>query len=262
MKKLLLFIVVALTTLNVNAQLNSGLVAYWPLDGNANDISGNGHNGYYKTVDWVSDRSSLLNTGCAAYIESEIVISDDLSGYMRSTPFSLSFWFRKKQGATYSIGSLFQNSCLKDLGMNQSYFLYLGGKSIDLSKEQWYHIVYARGSDSVRVFVNNTKVVAFVKAFDCLAGYSSQLAPSLGGTLDDFRIYSRALTTSEVTELYNLPSSCKTITRFDNEQYTTSKTLVRIVTPLGVELKKDDAKKGIFIYQYSDGSTRKVLNTD
>ena len=40
---------------------------------------------------------------------------------------------------------------------------------------------------------------------------------------------------------------------------TTNKKLIRILTPLGQELQPEQATEGLFIYQYSDGSTRKVM---
>jgi hypothetical protein len=40
------------------------------------------------------------------------------------------------------------------------------------------------------------------------------------------------------------------------------KTLVRIYNPLGQTIKPEEANDGIFIYQYSDGSTRKVMKSE
>lgn len=263
MKKLLISITFLIVAINVNAQLDKDLIAYWPLDGNAQDISGNGHHGYFKSVNWLSDRGK--HSSCVAFVDnnvSGIIISDDLSEIMKNSNFSLSFWFRKKPDATYSTGYPFRNECLTELGIHQSYFLFVGGKNIDISKEQWYHIVYAKASDSVRVYVNDTKVVSFIKTFSCLSGYGSQLADGLEGSLDDFRFYSRNLTHFDITQLYNLPSSCSTITGLEYTQSETPKILTKIVTPLGVEIKKGQAKSGILIYQYSDGSTKKVMNDD
>ncbi len=51
------------------------------------------------------------------------------------------------------------------------------------------------------------------------------------------------------------------LTKDENENIlpTTNKTLIRILTPLGQELQPEQANEGLFIYQYSDGSTRKVM---
>jgi hypothetical protein len=40
---------------------------------------------------------------------------------------------------------------------------------------------------------------------------------------------------------------------------TTSKKVERIYNSLGQEIKSENAKSGLFIYQYSDGSTKKIM---
>ncbi len=246
------------------AQLESGLVAYWPFDGNANDVSGNGHNGLYKTVTWTSDRSSTA--GCAVSVDqsvSGIVISDDLSGYFQNSSFSLSFWFRKKQGSNYSIGYVLSNSCTSfyDLEFTQSYSLFMGNKSIDLSKEAWYHVVYAYTGDSVRLYVNSQKVVSFARKFSCLSGYGSQIASELNGSLDDFRFYSRILSDKEIAQLYNLPSSCSFTTALEPEKVPleNKKTILKRVDILGQEIQDWENYAGIALVLYTDGSCKKVL---
>jgi hypothetical protein len=56
-----------------------------------------------------------------------------------------------------------------------------------------------------------------------------------------------------------LSSTCGTITAIeDGLNEPTSKTLIRILTPLGQEIQSEQVTDGLFIYQYSDGSTRKI----
>lgn len=49
------------------------------------------------------------------------------------------------------------------------------------------------------------------------------------------------------------------ITGLEEELPLSQKKLIRILTPLGQELQPEQATEGLFIYQYSDGSTRKVM---
>lgn len=54
-------------------------------------------------------------------------------------------------------------------------------------------------------------------------------------------------------------TSCGTVTAIEDKFLYTNKKLIRILTPLGQELQPEQATEGLFIYQYSDGSTRKVM---
>jgi hypothetical protein len=55
-------------------------------------------------------------------------------------------------------------------------------------------------------------------------------------------------------------ATCDVVTELDDTQIqTTSKTLERIYTPLGKAVLPENAVNGMFIYQYSDGTTRKVM---
>jgi hypothetical protein len=64
MKKILLFLFVAFTSLLGVAQVNltQGLVAHYPFNGNANDQSGNGKNGVSNSVTLVNDRNGNPNS--------------------------------------------------------------------------------------------------------------------------------------------------------------------------------------------------------
>ena len=54
-------------------------------------------------------------------------------------------------------------------------------------------------------------------------------------------------------------TTCDIITAIEKVNVeTTPKTLIRILTPLGQELQPEQATDGLFIHQYSDGSTRKI----
>jgi hypothetical protein len=45
MKNLIPFFIISFFSITLHAQVTNGLVAYYPLNGNANDSSGNGNNG-------------------------------------------------------------------------------------------------------------------------------------------------------------------------------------------------------------------------
>ena len=73
-----------------NAEINDGLVAFYPFNGNANDESGNGYDGTVFGAALTADRNGSPNSayffdGVDDYIE----INDPV---ITSAPFSISFW--------------------------------------------------------------------------------------------------------------------------------------------------------------------------
>src|SRR5450755_2833851 len=73
MKKLLLPLLLFLFNASFSQDITTGLVGYWPFDGNANDVSGNGNNGIVTNAVLTSDRFGNANrayyfNGSNAYI--------------------------------------------------------------------------------------------------------------------------------------------------------------------------------------------------
>ena len=93
MKKLLLTICLSGIASLAFGQLNSDLVAYWPLDGNADDISGNGYHGIMKGNMTIT-KNRFGSNGCALLTSSKnSFISIPNSIKIDSTKgLSVSFW--------------------------------------------------------------------------------------------------------------------------------------------------------------------------
>src|SRR5689334_447033 len=71
MKHLLLLALLTLAQL-AQTQLNKGLIAYWPLDGNANDVSGHGHHG---TLTWSGGKAqSQSGQFCALALSGTLMV--------------------------------------------------------------------------------------------------------------------------------------------------------------------------------------------
>jgi len=94
MKKIIYLCLLVICAFNIKlfGQINSGLVAYYPFNGNANDESGNGNNGILFGASLTSDRFGLINkaysfNGNGQYISlpASISISRDIS---------ISFWIK------------------------------------------------------------------------------------------------------------------------------------------------------------------------
>ena len=80
----------------LNGTLNNGLIGYWPFNGNANDESGNGHNGIVNGATLTSDRFGNSNS---AY-EFDGTNYIDFNGLNILGDFSISFRFKKELPTT------------------------------------------------------------------------------------------------------------------------------------------------------------------
>ena len=222
-------------TLNAPGQswLTNGLVAYFPLDGNANDASGSNHNATALNVSWTSDRFNRTMSagdfnGSSSYVN--IPHHPDLD---LTTNFTLSVWIYQRgfggQGyriidkctAGYPDGVTFDNYGCNGTGNRLRLQGAAGGPcnisgSTDYSLSSWHHIVAAvsgtigtvyldghfDGSNSVGNIPSNTLDI-FIGI-----GHPSGSTSWFNGMMDDVRIYNRALSSSEVAQLYAIESFC------------------------------------------------------
>ena len=73
MKKIITILLVLFTVILPAQVSTTSLVAYWPFNGNANDLSGNGHNGTVNGATLTNDRfgspNSAYNFNGSAYID-------------------------------------------------------------------------------------------------------------------------------------------------------------------------------------------------
>ncbi len=109
--------------------LESGLVAYYPFDGNANDASGNGRNGTSSNVSPTSDRFQKPNGALAFDGLSSEVIVDPIN--IAGGSFSLAAWVKKSKAIT------------------QSQLIFGQGNTIQIGN---YHLQVGWRSDSVFTF--------------------------------------------------------------------------------------------------------------
>lgn len=232
MKKFyILFILLATIGLSglVNAQVpTNGLVGYWPFNGNANDESGNGYNGTVTGATLTPDRFG--NTNKAYYFNG---VTDYILANVNSnvTNVSISAWFYAETHATTfptfyylmnSTNTIYYYSQLTYHQGNTGSILNLVHTSTGNypnvttnvpSLNSWHHVVsvfdgswnvsklYLDGALINQVTTTGT-LTTFTKFFmgshdlTCLCEWFK-------GSLDDIRIYNRALSSTEVTALYN-----------------------------------------------------------
>ena len=216
------------------AFVSEGLVAYYPFNGNANDESGNGHDGEVKGAvlgeDWHGKPESAYSYSKLAPI---VVIKDNAS--LRSGFISLSAWVKPPSTSKY-VSIIFKQM---PNNLNEQYHLGLflpvpnssGGppSTIDFAIKrnskgypgrgwwrpitnakvpinEWSHIVGTWDGSKQKIFLNGalvgTKTNTPSGKIDNLEG--GDISISALPNTDDVRIYNRALSAEEVKALYDL----------------------------------------------------------
>lgn len=208
--------------------ISSGLKAYFPFNGNANDASGNGNNGTeFKTkpaVDRYVNLNSAMdfNSDSSSFISLPTVINGSVNG-------SISLWYYAYTWNPGTHGMFFYSStngvfdyfvfgCHPDVGTNELLFGIwdtLSGWQWCKSGEvpmvtRWYHIVATWGSSGMNLYVNGSLKGSFSYSLPILSwstmdliGCSAYTGTNMNAIMDELRVYDRILSSTDVTELYS-----------------------------------------------------------
>ena len=211
--------------LHSQTNLDSGLVAYYPFNGNANDESGNGNNGSVFGATLTTDRfgndsSAYSFNGIDNYIAYPVLwgLSPD--------SITLVAWF--SASSSQSDGKVLYH------GDNGEFQLFVGGDTawagVHLGQnvtDPWYYVrgfspqnqwqmitaIWSHGQ-SFHLYLNNVLVDSVSVSLDELLDPGTGYQPSIGsygrtlgayfeGMIDDIRIYDRAITNQEIDSLFN-----------------------------------------------------------
>lgn len=208
-----------------NIDITTGLVGYWPFNGNANDESGNGNNGTVNGATLTTDRFGNVNSaysfnGISNFISGVISNLDNtsvtsLSAWLKCNgdagglPYDMFFQYGHIGSHTFTYSYNFSNNRF-DLSSRCFPSPYFVEKDIANS---WHHFVLTDYLGLINVYVDNVLVSTLSNNnnSNCYAGSNEFLIggendPSenqyFTGSIDDVRIYNRALTADEVSYLY------------------------------------------------------------
>ena len=209
--------------------LTNGLVAWYPLQGNANDYSGNGHS-FLTPPLFGTDRFGISNS--AAVFNASTPIST--APFTNSNTLFVSFWFNitntpsiygeriilhgsynifdwnDPAAASFGIAiwsdGRYAVSWLDSNRIGQDIKLPAG----TLIQNRWYQAFFSSDGTTVKFGLNGQTIgsksstIMQVSEPLVIGGESSYYFNS--GSIDDIRFYNRALSSNEVTALYNLES--------------------------------------------------------
>ena len=241
--KLLLTIIIFFLFIGINLHgqinLDSGLVAYYPFNGNAIDESGKDNHGEVIGATLTSDRVGNLNsTYSFDGIDDYIDIGND-SLVKPQLPMTIAAWIYLEKGGFIFVNNfddqnyfgIYLRVNFGDDGAPKTVAVGIGDGGVigpssrrtkrgisDLEPGQWYHIVgVLRDLTDMDIYINaiNDSGI-YVGSGDSLAyndnsgnigrGDSRYSGPPeyFGGKIDDIRFYNRALTEEEVIALSQL----------------------------------------------------------
>ena len=236
---LLLFLVIFSNANAKAADIVTGLVGHWKLDGNAKDYSGKGVDGTIYGATATTDRFGTAN-GAMGFDGSSNFINlqaPSILKFQKINNFSVAAWFKTSSATEQYIFSFFSHTvnagCAPAshgylFGIQSSGIVFItfdDGSShsifsaLNYNNNLWHHVVGVWNGTNLNLYVDGASVATPVAGPTAAITYSSPLHANIGesncytgltpggqfnGSVDDVRVYKRALTQADVTALYNM----------------------------------------------------------
>lgn len=281
--RLLLMLIFGATTAGAQVNLTSGLVAYYPFNGNANDASGNNNNGTPSgsaaliTDQWGNPSSAYNFNGTNGAGQITIPNSPTLQF---TTSASFAFWVKLNSNVgTNGFGNIVAGGqhCFfakeGDAGGGLFALTSLNGSTLTssvgnvsmtnnnstltgYSVGQWIHFCYVMDATETRVYINGNLVStqAGAPSFTTmntknlyLARFGTNWYP-MNGALDEFRVYNRVLNTAEISALASNTAATLAVTNVNP-------TTICAGSPISVDITSSGVSAGnVYTVQLSDPS--------
>jgi hypothetical protein len=230
----------AVTVQNSAVSIVNGLIGYWPFDDGSGttvrDTSGAGNNGTLQgdaTFGTGLMNGALVLDGGTGY--ARVPSSPSLETITNT--FTICAWVKFATNGTYTVGDLQSvarkvideannafpytayDLCAQDAGSGTFRARVAATRASDSTRATalgnphpygpWYHLVGVYDGSTLRIYVNGvqestaalTGAVLQTGQALCIGRYGTVAEP-VNGSIDDFRLYNRALTPSEIQSLY------------------------------------------------------------
>lgn len=222
--KILLLLTILFFTAHLWAQIpTNGLVANYPFNGNANDESGNGNNGTVNGATLTEDRFGNANS---AYSFNGDYIKIAQANDFLFNDFTISAWFNyTASGGTTAIIGNPANSANEDAwilafiaGQLQGY-VYSGNytNTSPITPNRWHLATFVKNGATAQLYLNTMlltnitvpSTITYNQPRGLIIGADDDAGSDgnadnlfFNGMIDDISIYNRALSYSEIQDLY------------------------------------------------------------
>jgi hypothetical protein len=228
-----LLLIPGVKVLSTIPDINTGLVAWYPFNGNANDSIGKTNNGSLYNTTNVVDRFGILN-GALKFNGSNSYVSlpKPFFNGTQQTTFTIStivyienlsdafIWFKDGFWQTIYLSPDLKGAI--NFGGSIPSYNYQSYKTNDnvVKPGQWYNIIVTFNNTNSCIYLNGTLVATNnsmldyfdfgqtasgnsnnINLFGCRNSVSNGNTQFFNGIIDDFRLYNRVLTQAEITYL-------------------------------------------------------------
>jgi hypothetical protein len=190
------------------ADITTGLVAYWPLDTDGTDASGNGHTGIVSGTPAFLSGASCKVSGCIVCdgVDDRVAYTTITTG----TTFTITFWVYNQLTAAY--GTILADAPAANgvfILDNKVTLFYAGADHTSTTvfpTTTWTHIGIVVNAGAVQFYLNGAPdgtasgAPGFAAETTC---DSVNLDVHMIGRIDELRLYSRALSQADVQEAMN-----------------------------------------------------------
>ncbi len=263
----------------------NGLVAYYPFNGNANDMSGNNNNGTVNGATLTSDRLGNANSAYnfAGISNPQTIMINNSSTLQFTNAATFSFWINMNSyqgmdtygnnnayGAHAIFAKDFDQCCLYAIIYGQpngqfSVGLGTGYGGIGTSDtvpnssiNQWINLIFTISNSNVSIYANGNLIASQNGTMSFSNPNSKNLwFGRLGastwypfnGKMDNIRIYNRVLNNTEISQLYQAESASPIAVNLGNDTTVCSNQSITL-----------NAGGGFNTYQWSTNETTQSIN--
>ena len=262
---------VDITVSPASIDLNRGLIAYYPFDGDANDYSGNGNDAV--TTQDIAYGAGLQGKAVTLNGTSDTIDAGNIQ--INNEGITLSIWVKLNPGEIKSSGQstvffdkhqsfhfvIYDNELQFSIGSGEENKL----RSAQLPNENvWTHLAASYDGKQMRLFINGSQVATKeIQSEISLSNYSLYIASDetanfvyLGGNVDNVRIYDRALHYSEIQNLFDFDQKkegAEYISKIDKEFWFAAKDMTPN-TEMWDTIAISEEKTTMWVDDYQNGT--------
>ena len=210
------------------ADSSDGLVVYYPLHGNAQDATGNGHHGSLNGVLPTTNRFGQAGEACHFNGTTAVINVPGSPDLELTTNLTISAWVQRASFGSYLpivCKSTDASTCSFMFGFDRDSnglcLFYWTGKwnqgvsAPAVTDTQWHHVAVAYDGQSINFYVDGQSAGTVAESVAMWAqheplqiGFASPLSSAdFSGNMNELRIYNRALSAVEVQQVYGAGAS-------------------------------------------------------